>query len=468
MLGRKILKNSRRVLGLNERSLEFIMPLNHRKAVQIADDKVLTKEVLSASGIPVPNTIAILSGRADLELLDFSALPKSFVIKPVQGVRGGGVEIFYNRDKEGNFIKGDRSKISQDGIKSLCRDILDGQYSLHNEPDRVLIEERVKPHKAFRYYTYKGAPDVRVIVYNNIPIMSYVRLPTEESNGKANLDKGAIGAGIDMAVGKTTYAIVGKSQPIEYVPVSKLPLSGLKIPFWDKILHYAVEASKVTGLGFGAMDFLIDRENGPLIVEINARPGLSIQLANEDGLRRRLKKASEITVKSTEKGVRLAKDLFGGEIEQSVEDLTGKDVIGIYETIKVIGINEKEQLAKAKIDTGADSTSIDTNIAERLGYGELLAKFGKKSFPQDISAKEGLALARTLEAELKPLYPYLNSVNLVRSSHGSSLRPLVEITLQIADTRFETKATIYDRENLKYPVIIGRKSLSKFLVDPGK
>src|SRR5690606_18255766 len=164
-------------------------------------------------------------------------------------------------------------------------------------------------HKVFKPYTYKGTPDVRVIVFNNIPIMSYVRIPTKESNGKANLDLGAIGAGIDMAVGKTTSAIVGKSNRIEYVPGTNLPLSGLRIPYWDRILRYAIEASKATKLGFGAIDFLIDREKGPLIVELNARPGLSIQIANEDGLRWRLKKATGLKVKTTERGIRLAKDL---------------------------------------------------------------------------------------------------------------------------------------------------------------
>ncbi|MFS8130431.1 MAG: sugar-transfer associated ATP-grasp domain-containing protein, partial [Candidatus Dojkabacteria bacterium] len=326
-----LIKNRKDVLGRNERQLVYIRENNKRRSVKIADDKTLAKKILQQNNIPVPEKIAVIKSKEDLEHFNFDKLPKSFVIKPVKGVRGSGVDIFYNRDKNGKWIRADKTKASLDDIKGLCIDIIDGKYSLFNQPDVVLIEERVKAHKDFKYFTYKGTPDVRVIVYNKIPIMSYIRLPTKESNGKANLDQGAIGAGIDMAVGKTTDAIIGKGTPIEYIPETGVRVSGLKIPYWDLILKYAVEASKVTGLGFGAIDFLIDREKGPLIVELNARPGLSIQLSNDDGLRWRLKKASGIKVKTVEQGVRLGKDLFGGEIEEEIETISGKRMIGITE-----------------------------------------------------------------------------------------------------------------------------------------
>lgn len=465
---RRISKNRKSVLGLNERYLHYIRPYNLQNSIEIADNKVITKDILSKHEIPVPQKIAVISSTEDLNNTDFESFPTSFVIKPVHGVRGGGVEIIYNRDKNGGWIMSRGRRIDLEGIKTICRDILDGRYSLHNEVDTVLIEERIKTHKAFRYYAYKGTPDIRVIVYNNIPVMGMLRLPTEESDGRANLDLGAIGAGIDMAVGKTTSAIYGKSGLIEKTPNYKLPLSGFRIPYWTKILRYSIEASKATELGFAAIDFLIDNTKGPMIVELNARPGMSIQLANQVGLRSRLKKAGGIKVKTVEKGIRLAKDMFGGEIEEEIEALSGKNVIGIYENIEITGINGEEYKGKAKIDTGADSTSIDRNIAVQLGYEDIIKKFEEIEIPHEYTRSQGVEMMNKLREELVPKYELLEDINLIHSSHGMSLRPYVKVNLVLDNIEFETKATVFDRSNLTYPVIIGRKSLSKFLVDPTK
>ncbi len=464
----QILKNRRLVLGRNERYLKYIRPYNLSRSIKIADNKVLSKLILSKNNIPVPKKIKLIGSRSHLNSFDFDSLPKSFVIKPVRGVRGGGVEIFYNRDKQGRWIRADRSRMSLNDLKSYIQDILDGKYSLFNQPDKVLIEERVRPHKNFKPYIYKGTPDIRIIVFNKIPIMSYIRLPTRESNGKANLDLGAIGAGIDMAVGKTTNAIIGKAKNIEFTPGTRLPLSGIKIPYWNKILRYAVETSKVTGLGLAAIDFLIDADKGPLIVELNARPGLSIQLANNDGLRWRLRKARGIKVKTIEQGIRLAKDLFGGEIEEEIETITGKQVIGLVEEITLIGKNDLKEIIKAKVDTGADSTSIDTQVAKLLGFENLIdiPELKELEIPEKLEDRQDLE--KKLTIELCGKYEDLDEVQFVRSSHGLTIRPYIRVKLQVDGLEFETKASIINRSHMSQPVILGKNSLHNFLIDPVK
>lgn len=468
-----ILKNKKLVLGRNERQLIYIRKSNLRRAIHIADNKVLTKNVLKKANIPVPAKIKVIRSREELENFDLTTLPKSFVLKPVRGTKGGGIEIFYNIDKKGNFVRADRTKISQLDLKSHCRDIIDGKYSLFNEPDIILIEERVQSHKNFKKYTYKGTPDIRIIVYNKIPIMSYIRIPTRESEGKANLDLGAIGVGIDIAVGKTTTGIIGKTTPIENIPETNISVSGLKIPFWDKILRYAIEASMATGLGFAAIDFLIDKEKGPLIVELNARPGLSIQLSNNDGLRWRLKKAKGLKVKNTEHGIRLGKNLFGGEIEEEVEEITGKQVIGTIEKIKVFKKDSDEQVSVlAKIDTGAARSAIDEDLMKELGYSEAIAYFQSFNYGVFSSLEEARSASNERQKLLNegkiPENQDIKSRVVVKASNGFTMRPILPLKYVISSETIETEITVTKRGDLEYKAIIGLKDLKKFIIDPSK
>ena len=463
-----VYKNRKKVLGLNERGLDYIRKFNRHEAVQIADNKLLTKEILNKAGIPTPKLISVIRDNNEFKTFDWESLPKSFVIKPVSGLEGGGIDIFYNRDQHGQWIRANKSKVSVEDLKKMTAVILEGRYSLYNLPDQVMFEERVRTHKNFKYYTYKGAPDIRIIIFNNIPVMAMLRLTTRQSEGKANLEKGGLGLGIDMASGTTTTGIYGKAGKIDFVPGTHIRTSGLKIPYWNRILRYAIEAQRATKLNFAAIDFLIDRDEGPVIVELNARPGLSIQLANDDGMRWRLKKAANIKVKTVEKGIRLAMDLFGGEIEEEIESVSGKEVVGIYENITLVGKDMQEVKTKAKIDTGADSTSIDKKIAEGLGFKELIENLEKENIPEDVNREQGLKLEQELRERLIPKYPDLVDIQFVKSSHGSSLRPYVKVALKVKETQYETYVSIFDRSKLNYPVIIGRKSLGRFLVDPSK
>jgi hypothetical protein len=52
----------------------------------------------------------------------------------------------------------------------------------------------------------------------------------------------------------------------------------------------AASAFDMTGLGYLGVDIVIDRDQGPLLLELNARPGLGIQIANMAGLRSRLER----------------------------------------------------------------------------------------------------------------------------------------------------------------------------------
>lgn len=459
-------KKSRSILGMNARNLEYVRPLNRASAKRYADNKIASKRLLSRHDLPVSPLIAVIKTVEDLERFDWNTLPKSWALKPNRGFGGEGILVVYGKKKNRDniWVKADGSLVTADDIKTHIRNILDGTFSLANLSDIAFFEERIKLSKAFKPYVFKGIPDIRVIVYNSVPVMAMLRLPTRESGGKANLQQGAIGAGIDLASGVTTTAIHKKNRIIEHHPDSRLALSGIVIPEWKHILHMAVEAQQASGLGFLGADIAIDRDLGPVFLELNARPGLSIQIANLDGLKNRLKRVEGIKIKSVARGVRVGMDLFGGEIQEEVEEISGRKIIGSIETIQFIGRNNATVEVEAKIDTGAGFTSIDDNLATELGFGETVNTFRRAAI--DYADVEHLTPVER-RAKLGEV-PHLAGTTVTRSSHGATYRPMVYVTIVLGGKEIPTKVSIIDREGLEYPAIIGRRNLGHFLVDVKK
>lgn len=455
---------------MNSRNLEYIRPCNLRRAKKIADDKILSKKILKKAEIPVPKLLAKISSRKELESFDWNILPTSFALKPNRGFGGEGILVVYGKkkDRENTWIKADGSLITANDLKNHISNILDGSFSLSNIPDIAFFEERLLLLKLFKPYAYKGIPDIRVIVYNKVPVMAMLRLPTKESQGKANLQQGAIGVGIDLASGITTTAVQGKNKIIEYVPGTRLLLSGVRIPYWNDILKLAIKAQEISGLGFLGADVAIDKERGPVFLELNARPGLSIQIANLAGLKRRLDRVTDIEIKTIERGIRVGMNLFGGEIEGEIEDISGRKVIGTVEKVKLIGKDGKEIEVEAKIDTGAGFSSIDTEIAQQLGFKEVIENFQKQNFPDSLTPEQAREIDNQNKERLLKEVPDLADTAIIHSSHGTTYRPMVKIDIVIGEKVIPAKISIIERSHLKYPVIIGKRNLGKFLIDVNK
>jgi hypothetical protein len=89
--------------------------------------------------------------------------------------------------------------------------------------------------------------------------------------------------GIDLASGRTKRGVWG-SEVVSEHPDTEHSLSGLEIPGWSKLMEMAASCYELSGLGYVGVDFVLDREKGPLILELNARPGLAIQIANGNGI----------------------------------------------------------------------------------------------------------------------------------------------------------------------------------------
>jgi alpha-L-glutamate ligase-like protein len=165
--------------------------------------------------------------------------------------------------------------------------IISGLYALGGHDDVAMVEERLTVHPVLREVATEGVPDIRVIVYRGIPVMAMTRLPTRRSDGRANLHQGAVGVGIDIATGRTMHAVLTNT-PVRRHPDTKHPLLDLELPDFATTLEIAVRATDVTGLGYVGADVVVDAVRGPVVLELNARPGLAVQLANRAGLEPRL------------------------------------------------------------------------------------------------------------------------------------------------------------------------------------
>jgi len=458
-------KNRNEILGLNDRTLNY-QYLN-RDNVRYADNKLLTKKILKKNNVLTPELYGVIRNLKELESFDFESLPNSFVLKPSKGLKGSGINIYYNRLKDGRWVLASKEKHSVDDIKNHIRKILDGQFTIgtSSQGGKAMFEERVKMHPVFKQYSYRGIPDIRVIVYKNIPVMAMLRLPTEESGGKANLSLGAIGVGIDMAKGVTTTA-VKNNRMIEHVPGKRLTLSGIRIPYWKKILKIAHQCQKITGLGFLGVDVIIDRDKGPMVVELNSRPGLGIQAANQDGLKERLLRVKKMKDISEARAVRLARDLFGGEIDEEIELLTGREVIGLSGNVSLTGKNGNEIKVKCKIDTGAESSSIDEDIMRELGYDDLIEHFDNVIEDKSIVNKK----RKYRRPYIQKLYehPDVVMVTKIKTASGNDYRVKVDIPAQIGERDFTMRANIAHRSHMEYPVLLGKRDLKNFLIDTTK
>jgi alpha-L-glutamate ligase-like protein len=283
------------ILGMNRRNAEYIMRCNPRSAYPLVDDKVRTKRLAEQHGVPTPALFSVIERGGDIAGLEKSlGEERGFVVKPARGAGGSGITLVADRSAEG-FIKPNGGIISRENLAYHISDILSGIYSLGGLPDCAIVEELVHPDPVFAAVTYRGVPDVRIVAYRGVPVMGMVRLPTKASDGKANLHRGAIGAGIDISSGRTLTA-VHRTNVITHHPDTGNPVSDIEIPYWDRMTLIAARAVEMTGLGYLGVDLVIDRDRGPVLLELNARPGLAIQLANRSGLLKRLEQIDQAPV----------------------------------------------------------------------------------------------------------------------------------------------------------------------------
>ena len=275
------------VLGMNERNHEYTMRCNPRHFYPRADDKLETKRLCHAAGIPTARVLGVARFQAQARLLlDNLDDCSTFVLKPARGAMGNGILVVHER-RDQDYLLAGGSVVGRDRLAHHMSSILSGMFSLGGKPDVAFAEERLVVHPALARIVTDGVPDIRFVIFQGVPLMAMTRLPTRRSGGCANLHHGAVGAGVDLRSGRTIHAVLSGAV-VERHPDSGEPLLGIPMPDFERALEIAVQATTATQLGYVGADVVVDAQHGALVLELNARPGLAIQVANQTGLSPRL------------------------------------------------------------------------------------------------------------------------------------------------------------------------------------
>jgi alpha-L-glutamate ligase-like protein len=274
-----------RVLAMNDRNINLVNKRNDKNLMKLAIDKLQTKKALEAKNIPHPKTLARCRNHAEIEpFLKVIEKHNEFVLKPNKGSGGGGILILEKDPSNEGFITKSGRHYSVDNLRKHIGEILYGHFAQDGEEDEVFVEPLIKQHHSLAKFAPLGLCDIRVIIVNGQLISAMLRVPTASSDGKANLHQGSIGVAINMDTGKVERASL-KGIEITHHPDLNVEFKDIKIPFWEQIREIAKNCYIAIPLGFMGTDICLDEDFGPLVLEVNGRPGLEIQNVQDYGMK---------------------------------------------------------------------------------------------------------------------------------------------------------------------------------------
>lgn len=278
-----VISESGNVLGINARNRHWVAKHNSPQALKQATDKLATKRHLCDNAIPTPDTIAFFQRPPTIEALKnkLEGL-NEFVIKPNQGSQGKGIIVIKEKGPDCYYSVGGKVWTIA-AIHKHIHDIICGRFS-SDKADIAYLEPRVEQNASITSLAPSGLADIRVIVLEQKILCAMLRLPTQQSDGKANLHQGAIGASLNLEDGTITRAKL-KRHAISFHPDSNIDLIGFTVPHWERVIDIAEHCARTNVLGYMGIDICIDAELGPLVLEINGRPGLEIQNIQKSSLK---------------------------------------------------------------------------------------------------------------------------------------------------------------------------------------
>lgn len=342
-------------------------PLNPVSATRFGTSKLRAKSFLTKHGINCAVLFAKIQTNEELLAFDWESCGSTFVIKPANGSAGKGVVVIKRKKKgEKVWIDLEDKEYAQKDLVLHGQNILEGEYSTWGSAPVIIVEERVPVHPDLQEFVQMGTPDIRVIVFNKIPVMAMIRIPTKTSGGRANLHQGAMALGIDIGTGETTFGVSGGNSIFHTFPGTDRKTDGILIPYWVDVLKTAVRSANATGFVYMGADIFVHPQKGPMVAELNRAPGLSIQLANRAGLRKRLERIEGIDARSVSHAVKIAQSLFTDTVSSA--ELEGeRTIVAIYEDILLFDDGDETHDVHAFINTGRFRSAISAAKAKELG-----------------------------------------------------------------------------------------------------
>jgi alpha-L-glutamate ligase-like protein len=278
------------VLTMTVRNREFVGKYNPPGLLAMLT-KDAVKGLLLPLGVPMSATYLILRERSDLgKFKEWMKQHEVFALKPSSSYGGEGILLVTGR--QGDLYRTNMGLMTASQIETLAFSILEGQFH-GGEKDSAVVEELLVQNESLHDIVPLGLADIRVICLLGYPVMAMMRIPTKASGGKANIHLGAVAAGVRISTGLIFHSVWAGLPSPEH-PDTGAPLLGRRIPLWDEILEVAAEAQQLTGIGYAGVDIALDSKRGPVVMEVNRRPGLEIQNANAAGLLRRLRMIEQL------------------------------------------------------------------------------------------------------------------------------------------------------------------------------
>jgi D-alanine-D-alanine ligase-like ATP-grasp enzyme len=400
-----------------------------------SEDKSLTSALMEKNNVPTPGSETVVTDADDEALKHILSKFKKVVVKPLNTNHGDGITI--GIEKLGELKKA--ITFAQEAAPK-------NKY--------VLIQKQLEEAKEYRFLVLEGK--VIAISHRRPPfvigdgkkttrqLIEVLNTDSRRGDGhKSVLTKVNLTDVVNAFGDEFLEVIPGKRQEVEVLKTSNLSKGGVAEDFTESaskgLKDIAVLAAKSCFLGLAGVDIMTkDIEKGDdknsWVIEVNNAPGLRMHEYPSIGKPRKVVEKIWRTLENKSRPI-------------------GNDImhLGRTEKVKILGrIN-----IPAKIDTGADSSSIWASDVKVTRDGVLKFKlFGKGS-----KYYNGKVVKRT---DYK--------VAVVRNANGyEQIRYRTHFSIQLAGRKIRALFNLSDRERNNFPILIGRRTiLNKFYVDVAK
>ncbi len=473
------------ILGNNARNLLYIKKFNDKKGIRLANNKLQTKDFLIERGIPFAKTYGIIANRKELYEFDFAYLPKkNFIVKPNHGSKGQWVYIVkyieeepiesptkeepipyaqsklhqrWSQIKKVFFQEFDNDHhhngkyqiwnelLTDQEFRRRLVDILDGKYSMTLWGDKIIIEEKLVAGELFKDFCEFGLADIRVIVFNLVPVATMIRVPTKDSGGKANLAQWGLWFGIEVGSGKITSLLWKNKIYKTKFPKKFAHFHNKKLPYWNDILFLSSKVQYFVNLWYLALDRVITNE-WPKLLEINARAWLEVQKVSDTKLKNILDKIADLKIIDPEKWVEIAKSLFTPE----KSDLFWQNKLLYLSQYANFIIKEKEEEEKLDVIVEVDLNKSGNYMSQKLFdkikenkrewyldlyENEIVLKKNKFSTLESLADNKIILGNKTASHYLvKPIHKTFEIVNIINPMY---IAPLEATELHSIDQKIE-------------------------------